>query len=158
VTDGYRKAALMLSGLGGRDRDWLLAQFAADERSELCALIEELRGLGLAQDASLVQELSLAEPVAEVPRISVAASARAAFAVLGREPDWLIAAVLRLRPWPWREAFLRLLGTEWRMSVQESVPAGGELRAKLAQTLGTAVERRIEEQAAFSAEGEEWRK
>jgi hypothetical protein len=158
MSAGYRKAALLLSGLGGRDRDWILARLAAEERGALCALIDELRELGLNPDAPLARELALSAPAAQPPRLSVAASARAAFAVLGREPDWLIALVLRLRPWPWREAFLRLLGTEWRMSVQEALPRDGEVRPKVVQTMIAALERRLEEQAAFTAEEEPWRR
>jgi hypothetical protein len=147
----------MLSSLAGVDRDWMLARLQADEQTGLRVLLEELRGLGLAPSASLVKELALSRAAAEPVPISVAVSAATAFAVLAREPDWLIALVLRLRPWPWRESFLRLLGTEWRMRVQESLPAG-EARPKLVQALMAAVERRLEQQAAFTAEEEEWRR
>jgi hypothetical protein len=156
MSDGYRRAALMLSSLGNADRDWILGRLQAEEQTELRVLLEELRGLGLAPSASLVKELALSRPAAEPAPASVAVSAATAFAVLAREPDWLIALVLRLRPWPWRESFLRLLGTEWRMRVRESLPSG-EARPKLVQTLLAAVERRLQEQAAFTSEEEEWR-
>lgn len=157
MTDGYRRAALMLSSLAGADRDWILGRLQADEQTELRVLLEELRGLGLAPSAALVKELALSRPAAQPAPVSVAVSAATAFAVLAREPDWLIAFVLRLRPWPWRESFLRLLGTEWRMRVQAALPAG-EPRPKVAQTLLAAVERRLEAQAAFTSEEEEWRR
>ena len=116
---------------------------------------QELRGLGFAPGASLVRELVASRPAAEAAPAGVAVSAATAFAVLAREPDWLIALLLRLRPWPWREPLLRLLGTEWRMRVQESLPAA-EARPKVAQALLAALERRLQAQAAFTSEEEEW--
>ena len=111
--------------------------------------------MGLAPGASLVKELMLSRPAADPAPAIVAVSAATAFAVLAREPDWLIALLLRLRPWPWRETFLRLLGTEWRMRVQASLPAA-EARPKVVQALLAALERRLQIQAAFTSEQEEW--
>jgi hypothetical protein len=155
MTDGYRKAALVLSSLAGADRDWILGRLQAEEQAELRGLLQELRSLGFAPGASLVKELVLSRPAAEPAPPGVTVSAATAFAVLAREPDWLIALLLRLRPWPWRESFLRLLGTEWRMRVQESLPAA-EARPKVVQALLAALERRLQAQAAFTSEEEEW--
>jgi hypothetical protein len=45
---------------------------------------------------------------------------------------------------------LRLLGTQRRLSVQEAIPAGSDVRPKVVEALVSAIERRLEEQAAFA--------
>ena len=68
MTDGYRKAALVLSSLGGADRDWILGRLRAEEQTELRGLLQELSGLGFAPGALLVKELLQSRPAAEPVR------------------------------------------------------------------------------------------
>lgn len=148
MNQGYRKAALVLSGLAEADRAWMLARVEHEERARLSSLIEELSGLGLAAEDAVVRELAAEAP----PKSQVTVDAATALGVLSREPDWLIALVLRARPWPWREELLRLLGTQRRFSVQEAIPAGSDVKPKVVEALVAAIERRLEEQAAFAGQ------
>jgi ribosomal protein L12E/L44/L45/RPP1/RPP2 len=152
---GPRKAALTLAGLAPQDRAWMLERLSDTERERLAPLIKELDGLGLAFDAGLL-EAALA-PAAAAPaappqpeaavasRPLDAAAAQAIHEVLAEEPDWLVAALLRSRAWPWREAFLRLAGAERRQRLRQALPSGVELRPKAAQALLAALERRLTE-------------
>jgi hypothetical protein len=148
VNQGYRKAALVLSGLAEADRAWMLDQIGAEERTRLSSLMLELSALGISADDSLARELAAEAPA----KNRVAVDAGTALGVLAREPDWLIALVLRARPWPWREELLRLLGTQRRFSVQEAIPAGTDVKPRVVEALVAAIERRLEEQAAFAGQ------
>jgi hypothetical protein len=153
--DGLRKAALLLSSLRAEDRAWMLARVHDSERAQLVALLSEVHGLGVSLDAQTLRQLARSdsaepEPETDVARSSnvASASAGAMHEVLGREPDWLIAIVLRDRPWRWREAFLNLLGTERRMRVQRVLPPGIDVRPRVIEALISAIEARLDEQAA----------
>jgi len=156
--DGLRKAALMLSSLGEADRAWMLSHVGDAERARLDPLVAEARSLGFALDAGTLKDLiqpaagapgarSEAPPPAPAQTALEAADAGAVHDVLANEPDWLIAAVVQMRPWPWREALLRLLGTERRLRVQRARPRNAELRPRTAEALLAALEARLVERA-----------
>lgn len=152
---GYRKAALMLSSLAEGDRAWMLARLAEQERERLAPLLAEVREMGLAVDAATMRELAVAAeapPAARpgAPRPIEAASAQAVHEVLAREPDWLLAALARARDWPWRDAFLRLLGAERRLQLQHALPSGVELRPKALEALVAGIETRLAERLGES--------
>ena len=154
-----RKAALMLSSLREEDRDWMLAQVGERERERLGSLVSEARSFGALLDAQTLGQLI--QPAAAAPVTAAAsetpidsAAADAVHEVLTREPDWLIAIVLRERPWQWREAFLRLLGTERRLRVQRARPRGAEVRPRVIKALISAIEARLDEQPAAWQESE----
>jgi hypothetical protein len=154
-----RKAALMLSSLGEEDRAWMLARVGEQERAQLGPLVSEARSLGVQLDAQTLRQLAQS-PAAAAPASAAvkkgpldATSAQAVHEVLAREPDWLIALVLRERSWPWREAFLRLLGTERRLHVQRARPQGAsQVRPRVIEALIAAIEARLEELPAEALE------
>lgn len=109
VSNGDRKAALMLHSLAEEDRGWLLGQLGDADRARLGALIAELASSGMALDRASVRELTSS---LESRTTLELATAEAVHAALADEPDWLVAVVLGARAWRWREALLRLLGAE----------------------------------------------
>jgi len=153
--DGSRKAALLLSSLREEDRAWLLARVDDSQRTRLAPLLSEVRGLGVSVDPRTLRELAQSDGDAQEPEADdsasasiTSASASAVLEALGGEPDWLIAIVLRARPWPWREALLNLLGTERRSSIQKALPSGVEVQPRVIETLVAAIEARLDERAA----------
>jgi ribosomal protein L12E/L44/L45/RPP1/RPP2 len=163
---GYRKAALTLAGLAPKDRAWMLERLGEAERGKLAPLLSELDGLGFEADmleaalsspggpalaAASAAPSRPAEP-APAARPLDAATAQAIHDLLAEEPDWLVAALLRSRACPWREAFLRLAGPERRQRLQQALPSGVEPRAKTAQALVAALETRLAERLEAAQE------
>lgn len=145
-TPAVRQAALLLHGLGETDRAWLLERLSEAERSTMVGLLSELASLGIPSDRAFVEEVvaaaaSRAEPADAVqgagdePGRRVASLARASpeaiAKVLRDEPPGLVACVLRLHPWPWREAVLGHLGpvaaARIEQSMRERSPRGGAI-------------------------------
>lgn len=156
IRTGMRKAALMLSSLGEEDRAWLLARLNAEDRERLAPLVSEVRAMGIALDPQAVK--GLVDPASRpaVPSRPIeAASAPSVFGALSKEPDWLIALLLRERAWPWREAFLQLLGTERRMRVRRARPAAVELPPRAAQALLERIEARLDDETVDAGEASE---
>jgi len=162
---GFRKAALTLAGLAPQDRAWMLERLGEAERGKLAPLLKELDGLGFEADmleaalsprapAQGAAPAAPSRPVDPAPaaRPLDAATAQAIHDLLADEPDWLVAALLRSRACPWREAFLRLAGTERRQRLQQALPSGVELRAKAAQALVAALETRLAERLEAAEE------
>ena len=162
---GYRKAALTLAGLAPRDRAWMLERLGEAERGKLAPLLKELDGLGFeadmleaaltpgapAQAAAPAAPSRPAEPAAAARPLD-AATAQAIHELLAGEPDWLVAALLRSRACPWREAFLRLAGAERRQRLQQALPSGVEPRTKAAQALVASLETRLAERLEAAEE------
>jgi hypothetical protein len=151
VSEPLRKAALVLSSLHEADRRWLLAQLDGTQRDKVTGLVQELAGMNLALDDETLKRLLRPLPAAAVEEAAESAlgraSARAVFDVLAAQPDRIVALVLAARSWPWREGFLRLLGTERRLRVQRARPPRGELRPQAVAALLVAVESRLDEEA-----------
>lgn len=139
-----RRAALTLHALGAADRTWLLAQLPPLQRERLQAMLGELEALGIPASRNLLKDLLGAadtppRPGADVsPAASIEASpplGGAGFhqqqAVLSRmdptvvarvlqtEPAGLIAQLLNIQAWPWRQAVLEQLGLVKRRRVEE---------------------------------------
>jgi hypothetical protein len=143
-----RKAALTLANLHELDRAWLMGRLDASERARLAPLVGELRSLGLAVDPQALRQAveGKADGRVEAPRDEARALAsaapRAVFEALEREPDWLIALVLRARAWPWRAELLALLGAERRMRVERLARTTLEVRPRMMQSVLSALEER----------------
>lgn len=145
-----RRAALTVHALHGRDRAWLLAQLSADDRERLLPMLSELTALGITADPGLLADVDGRGAVAtalEAPQLRLSvpvpvdatgpqdAAQRFAnqHAALGRlepglasrllqaEPPGLIAQVLSIQAWPWRDAVLEQLGPVKRRRVQEDL-------------------------------------
>lgn len=142
-----RRAALTLHALGAADRAWLLAQLPRPQRERLQGMLQELETLGIPASHDLLQDLmgaagaagAVPNPAAGVPppmpadvlptsggadfsqqqaalsRMDAASVAR----VLQNEPAGLIAQLLSIHAWPWREAVLEQLGLVKRRRVEE---------------------------------------
>ena len=114
MSDPYRQSALLLHGLNAADRHWILAQLAEDQRAQLNAFLAELEEIGMPPDRALVESVLAHGGKAEgAARGGDTASfgaglrnadADAVLRVLGEQPSWLIAMILSMEPWAWREA------------------------------------------------------
>jgi hypothetical protein len=109
---GYRRAAVALHALSEEDRHWMLAELPAADKATLAQYLEELKGLGFTTEAA-VQHDSLfgkvAKAVPNQPSDFVRdATALEMLSVLEGEPSSLIAQLMAIRNWRWREGFLRL--------------------------------------------------
>lgn len=159
-TPAMRQAALLLHGLGEIDRAWLLERLSEAERSAMVGLLSELGSLGIPSDRAFVEEVVAAAAsraaatdvdrgAGDAPEPRVASLARAspeAIAnVLRDEPPGLVACVLRLHPWPWKEAVLGRLGPvaagRIEQSLRERLPRGGAI---LSERLMEALSQRVD--------------
>jgi hypothetical protein len=156
--NGYRKAALMLVTLRDEDRVWMLERVTPRERSKLVPLVEEARALAVALDRTTLRELTEAQETVqrreEGSRID-SAKPTEMFAVLGSEPEWLLCALLRARPWKWRDGFLELLGTERRLRVRRALAHTAAAQPRVLQTLTDIIERRLSKEDAMAWSGAE---
>lgn len=151
MSDAYRQSALLLHGLSDIDRQWILAQLTEEQRLRLQTQMTELAQLGMPADKSLVEGLlrqgrqkSTAD--ADGPGAALrAASAEKVLYLLAREPAWLIAAVLAIEAWPWREAIYVGLDASKRERVKQAL--GDKPPVKLEQALLRQLESRLAEAA-----------
>jgi hypothetical protein len=148
VNDAYRHSALLLHGLNAPDRQWILAQLGAEQRAGLESQLAELKDIGIPADPTLIEAALQARqnrpPIAQDSGPGAAlrqAPGAAVLRLLGPEPAWLIAAVLSLEPWPWREAIFVGLDASKRERVRQAI--GQRAAPKLAQALIAELERRL---------------
>lgn len=148
-----RRAALLLHAMAPADRDWILSHLPAGGKGRLQALLRELGELGMPRDAALLKQVLSApapareptleaealpfEPADLTPAEAIAAADPARLAaVLSDEPVELVAALLSLRDWTWREALQRELGPlTARQVAQRQAELGSVIRS------GSAAER-----------------
>jgi hypothetical protein len=146
---GERKAALALASLGVEDRAWMLERLPEPPRARVAALLDELREMRVPFDRELAKQLA-PEPVKEQPakeqRSLDSADVLAVLTALEREPDWLVALVLRARPWPWRAAFLQGIGSERELNIKRALPVAVAVRPKFLAALLAALEEKLREQ------------
>ena len=132
---GARKAALVLHGLGAEDRRWVLSHLPPHQRESVKPLLNELAALGLPSDGGLVEELlgshhTAAALSGQEPFALAQASAAGLAQVLGQEPPGVVATLLNMRDWPWRDEYLALQPAPRRRQVEEALErARGEQRA-----------------------------
>ncbi|MTW06370.1 hypothetical protein, partial [Pseudoduganella ginsengisoli] len=112
----HRRSALLLHGLAGHDRDWVLAQLPPSDRAVLESHLAELRELGIPADPALL------------PPVEGAGAAMPA-----GEPAWMMRQLLAQGPAAWRGAWLATLSPGQRERVlSQPAPA---LRPAAARSL-----------------------
>ncbi|HYD79890.1 MAG TPA: hypothetical protein VEC06_08775 [Paucimonas sp.] len=147
---GHRQTALLLHELGEEDRRWLVGQIPDEDRSILKELLDELQSLRIPSDGNLLERVMA--PRAEAPPSEPAgpaapgdavrrASAQQMSDLLAREPAWLLAIVLGIEAWPWREAFLSKLEPVRRDAVQAAMR--GAPAPRLKEALIGEIEKRL---------------
>ena len=129
---GERKAALALAALNDADRAWMLERLPQQRRARVASMLGELGEMRVSFDRELARQL--------VPPPREEAPAAGFLHVLEREPDWLVALVLRARNWSWRDAFLQRAGAERARRLAHDAPAAP---AKLAAALVAALEAKV---------------
>lgn len=146
---GYRRAALTLHGLLPADREWMMAQLPESQREQLGSHLAELVHLGIPADRALLDDAvrlaRSAQPLSDAPldtRLRYA-SCDQILQVLVTEPDQLIALVLKIEPWPWRDELLERLGVERRGRVARLLRQL-ELKSGLGEALLSGLARRLE--------------
>lgn len=107
-----------LGALSSADRDWLLAALSPTAREQLLQLTRGERGtaagsqpaeqLRSAEALASGMELEPCAPAALLARLQ-ATPVSVLAEVLGAEPIWLTAALLRVSEWPWRAQLLQRL-------------------------------------------------
>lgn len=113
---GHRRAAAALHGLQEEDRQWLLAELPDADRDILKQLLGELTELGFEPGSTATTSATAMLPVRQRNAITLSsadivrnAAARDMIALLEHEPSSLIAQVLGLEEWPWKQAYLQML-------------------------------------------------
>lgn len=106
------KAALLLHALAEGDRAWLLAQLPLPQQQQLQTLLGELATLQMPVDREFVREVMAASAAGEPQSKGDAddalehADPRALAQVLNAEPVELVASLIAMRAWPWKERLL----------------------------------------------------
>ena len=124
----YKKVALKLHGLSQSDQQWLLAKLPLQHRKGLRGLLNELEELGIPRENTLVEDW---EPSNEKNAVSVSdqednkaidelsnANAQQLSSLCKEEPDELVAALLGMRDWSWKEDVLASLHETRRHSIR----------------------------------------
>ena len=155
-----RNAAIDFARLGARDRDWILKRLSADERARFLALValpETRPSLDgeegtSAFSATLHREAELArgshgKQVNQAEGLGALATANTGLLVqiLRGESDFLVAALVFCRPWPWRALLLERLGAERRSRISRLEASAMRVRPAVAATLIEAVLARLAE-------------
>ncbi|MGJ7574303.1 hypothetical protein ACSFBX_27485 [Variovorax sp. RB2P76] len=106
------KAALLLHALGEGDRAWLLGQLPLPQQQQLQTLLDELEMLHIPVDREFVRQVMAASAAGASQSKSVTddalenADPRALAQVLNAEPVELVASLIAMRTWPWKERVL----------------------------------------------------
>jgi len=107
---GHRQAAAALHGLHELDRSLILEQLAPADQATLRSYLAELSALGFE-----------AAPLADIaPRQSAelaTAPAAVIYSLLEHEPAALVAQVLAVQPWGWRDELLALCTPARRIAI-----------------------------------------
>lgn len=158
ATASTRRAALVAHAMQPADRHWLLQSLEPDARALLDGLLQELHTLRIPAAAGLLDELTAAAaprtPVQRLEQLS-AAEAAALAGILGAEDPVLVAAVLAIRPWPWRADALAALDP----SAREVAPArpAPALEQALCEALVHHLDARSSRSCAPVPAGGRWR-
>jgi hypothetical protein len=159
---GHRQSALLLHELDEEDRQWLVEQIPNADRSILKELLGELQSLRIPTDGNLLERVKAmrvdesknapAQPAAPGDTIRHA-SVQLMSDLLEREPVWLLAVILGIEGWPWREQFLTQLEPMRRDAVRAAMREATaprlkavlieELETRLAQWRSQAATRRL---------------
>jgi flagellar motor switch protein FliG len=144
MTDGYRKAALKLHGMGEADRKWVLQRLQAHERTQISALMRELKELGIKACQLIAEDISAHDARQELLQVSgkgadfvqaldsvCGASAAELSALLSSEPDNMVTVILSAYPWPWRARLLADYGVEKRQRISRMLPQAPHTRARM---------------------------
>jgi hypothetical protein len=86
-----------IAALHPADRQWLLANASVEIRGRLAVALGAAKQLETPDSAGGSRAVVAGAPFSAV------------LEVLQEEPDWLVAAVLRMHAWPWADAVLRAL-------------------------------------------------
>ena len=156
MSNGYRQAALRLHGMGESDRDWLLQRLDPAERTQLTALLAELRELGIRPDHGSAQALHATAArerlLASVPERSAMATAldvlsvangAEMMAVLAAEPEHVVSAILSAYTWPWRDDFLAACAVEKRQRLSRLLRQESTIKPRAAAALVAILADRI---------------
>ena len=134
---GYRRAAVALHDLREEDRQWLLAELPDEDRGVLQGLLKELSDLGFepARNAANIptMQATIAGNVhacAKAGDIVRRANASDMVTLLEHEPSSLIAQILAVGEWPWKQSYLQALPAlrRDRIASISLVPAQGAAR------------------------------
>lgn len=120
--DGLRRAALALSALDVRDREWVLDQLPLADRRRVRLLLDELHALGMVVEPDVHARLRDEEARRRATALAAGdehaeqailrlddCSAEVVVQVFNDEPDVVVAALLTRFPWRWAgEALGRL--------------------------------------------------
>ncbi len=149
MSDVYRQSALLLHGLNEADRHWILAQLDTEQNGQLRSHLDELNQMGMVENRSLVEGLLSrikGKSVDSAERVGNAlrhARPDVVLHMLSNEPTWLIASVLSIEAWPWREAIYVGLDVSKRDRVKQALR--GHMPVKLGYALIAQLEERLPE-------------
>lgn len=151
MSDVLRQIALVLAALPSADREAVLARVGGEAAARLGALVGEVRDLGLAIDAAnlgaIVDRLdaSLAANRNARERVASASAGDIAVALEGA-PGALVAELLALQSWPWRDEFLaRLIGSRKRDVVEGVRGVRAPIAARRAEVMLAQLASRLPE-------------
>lgn len=137
---GHRQSALLLHGLSKPDQRWLLSQLPESDRLILSQHLAELKQLGIPAEPALLDKATGARAASAAGPLHAAALPMVQ-QMLADEPVWMVAQVLALAEWPWRDALLASLpdGQRDRVAAVRPAPlhpqAAERLMARLTERL-----------------------
>jgi hypothetical protein len=141
VTDSLRTTALNLHALSKADREWILNQLSIPDQAEIKLMLKELASLGVPRESSSMVAAAMPEPakpnveeLSDLKRLDTA-HAGAIIRVLSPQPNWLIAAVLSLHSWKWRDEVLTQLCSERYDRIKMLLPHRVVLKSKVKEAL-----------------------
>lgn len=139
LDDPMRRAAVMVYSLADTDQGWLLSKMPPDDQVRLKALMSELAQLKIPTDRRILNQALQSNasntvdlPTRQVPEQVAQEKTNLEFFVdlevedekklamiLRREPALLIARLLRIRDWAWRQRILEGLSALQRQVVDD---------------------------------------
>lgn len=125
----WHQSALLLHAMADSDRHWLLQRLDQTERQRLQTLLDELTALGIPSDEKILKQSldcagggnsDAARHDTALRRLLLAAPESLAM-LLKAEPDGLIARLLPVHDWPWRDELLARLGSVRAQGIREQM-------------------------------------
>lgn len=165
MMEGFRRAALSLSCLRRKDRDWILRNLSSSEGEQLKTLLSELKDTGIEPDTSIVDEVlstayehrvgmqSVSHQATDYLNMITLSKLGNVKKVLAKEPGWLVALVLTAFPGHWRKEYLNDMDPVKRANLKKFHPQLREIKPHVVNMLLMAF---VAELSTISTVSDEW--
>ena len=169
LNNKVKELALKLHSFPVKDRSWVLANLSAGERTKMEGLLSELDLINKSGSYDFSSELlnnnseinnpgnddNILGEISQFIKILDKKSAESVFEVINNEEPWIIALVLEMHDWKWKEQFKKLLNLNKKSQVKHFQSGDiNSVREMVKHTILSVVVDSLSERTAGNIDGE----